>query len=87
MTMIETPATEPKDTNDQLIELLELYMDLAEKQDVVIFYMAGMLRRQASELKNYKELCGFIDMELPADDDTEVLKEAMQDLEQAKSNV
>ncbi|MCD8369561.1 MAG: hypothetical protein LUC94_04365 [Clostridiales bacterium] len=72
--------------SDQLIELLEIYMDLVEKQDAVIFHMSGMLRRQATELRHYKELHGFIDLNRP-NDEKEALEAAMQEYDQAKGDI
>lgn len=72
--------------SDQLIELLEIYMDLVEKQDAVIFHMSGMLRRQAAELKHYKKLHGFLDLNR-CNDEEEALAAAVQEYEQAKGDI
>lgn len=44
--------------NSNLLELLEIYMDLTEKQDVIICQLGKIIRRQATEirhLQNYED--------------------------------
>ena len=42
--------------NGRLLELLELYMDLVEKQDVAIYHMSKVIRRQEEELQHVRNL-------------------------------
>lgn len=38
----------------QLLELLEIYMDLTEKQDVAIYHMSKVISKQATEINTIK---------------------------------
>lgn len=44
--------------NDNLLELLEIYMDLTEKQDTIIRELGEIIKKQATEirhLQNYED--------------------------------
>ena len=43
-------------TDEKLLELLELYMDMNEKKDEVIDRMGDLLYKQAQELAHYRNL-------------------------------
>lgn len=38
------------------VELLELYMDLAEKQEEMIFTMSQLIKKQALELAHFRNM-------------------------------
>lgn len=43
-------------TDEKLLELLELYMDMNEKKDKVIERMGDLLYKQAQELAHYRNM-------------------------------
>ena len=51
--------------NGRLLELLELYMDLVEKQDVAIYHMSKVIRRQEEELQHVRNLYRLEAQDLP----------------------
>lgn len=44
-----------------LLELLEIYMELVEKQDVAIYHMSKVISKQATEIQHYKNIHHFLD--------------------------
>lgn len=42
--------------DENLLELLEIYMDLVEKQDEIISGLSKMLKKLATDLQHYKNL-------------------------------
>ena len=46
-----------------LLEILNTYMDLAEKQEEVIYRLTQIVRKQANELCHIKSLYGFFQEE------------------------
>ena len=73
--------------NGRLLELLELYMDLVEKQDVAIYHMSKVIRRQEEELQHVRNLCRLEVQDLPGlPDDRREAGEALKDYERAKGN-
>ena len=73
--------------NGRLLELLELYMDLVEKQDVAIYHMSKVIRRQEEELQHVRNLYRLEAQDLPglADDRREAGK-TLKDYERARGN-
>lgn len=47
---------------DNTLELLELYMDMVEKQDEVISKMGRLLNAYATELKHLRNANGFFEV-------------------------
>ena len=71
----------------QLLELLELYMDLVEKQDVAIYHMSKVIRRQEEELQHVRNLYRLEAQDLPGlADDRREAGEALKDYERARGN-
>lgn len=70
----------------QLLELLELYMDMVEKQDVAIYHMSKVIAKQATEIQHYKNLHQFADFDEPIglQADIKEMNEAMAEYEAAK---
>lgn len=66
------------ESEDQLLELLELYMDLVEKQDVAIYHMSKVIAKQATEIQHYKNIHQFVDINEPVG-----LKEDIRDADEA----
>lgn len=48
-------------SDENLLELLELYMEMVEKQDVAIYHMSNVIKKQATEIQHYKNLHKFFD--------------------------
>ena len=73
--------------NGRLLELLELYMDLVEKQDVAIYHMSNVIRRQEEELQHVRNLYRLEVQDLPGlADDRREAGEALKDYERARGN-
>ena len=73
--------------NGRLLELLELYMDLVEKQDVAIYHMSKVIRRQEEELQHVRNLYWLVAQDLPGlADDRREAGEALKDYERARGN-
>ena len=73
--------------NGRLLELLELYMDLVEKQDVAIYHMSKVIRRQEEELQHVRNLYRLEAQDLPGlADDRREGGEALKDYERARGN-
>ena len=73
--------------NGRLLELLELYMDLVEKQDVAIYHMSKVIRRQEEELQHVRNLYRLEVQDLPGlADDRREAGEALKDYERARGN-
>ena len=73
--------------NGRLLELLELYMDLVEKQDVAIYHMSKVIHRQEEELQHVRNLYRLEAQDLPGlADDRREAGEALKDYERARGN-
>lgn len=70
----------------QLLELLEIYMDLTEKQDVAIYHMSKVISKQATEIQHYKNLLNLADFDEPVglQADRREMEEAVAEYESAK---
>lgn len=40
--------------NENFLELLEIYIDMVEKQDIAIYHMSNVIRRQQEELQHLR---------------------------------
>lgn len=74
-----------------LLELLEIYMELVEKQDVAIYHMSKVITKQAMEIQHYKNLHGFLDFPeatnfVGLDTDIRAANEALAEYEKEKQN-
>ena len=67
-----------------LQELLELYMDLAEKQDEVIFRLSGIMKKQAREIQHMRSVYGFFDESKDSEEEL-LAREAMDQYEAMKT--
>lgn len=77
-------------SDESLLELLEIYMDMVEKQDVAIYHMSKVIAKQATEIQHYKNLHGFLDFpEAPEpvglQSDIKEAEEALKDYEKEKN--
>lgn len=61
------------------------YMDLAEKQEEVIYRLTQIVKKQANELSHIRSLYGFFQEETPQDiEDENLAKEALSQYEEMK---
>ncbi|MCD8364702.1 MAG: hypothetical protein LUC83_02585 [Clostridiales bacterium] len=68
-----------------IMELLELYMDVSEKQDEVIFRLASIVKKQAREIKHMRSVYGFFE-ENPSDlQEEQLADETLRQYEAAKA--
>lgn len=65
-------------SEDQVLELLDIYMTLTEKQDEIIARLSAVVAKQATELahiKNLSRMDNNADMQLDIDIANEVIAE------------
>ena len=66
------------------LELLELYMDMVEKQDEIIYRMSHLLKDYATELAHLRSASGFFE-EIPEQKmDEHIVSECMDQYEEMK---
>ncbi len=71
---------------DSLLELLEMYMDMVEKQDEVICRLGRIVSRQATDIQHYKNLYNIeAEEDRIFEMDKKIAGEAMKEYEKAKS--
>lgn len=47
----------------RMLELLDIYMDLVDKQDEIINSLSQIVKKQSTELAHMKNINGYIDLE------------------------
>lgn len=67
-----------------VLELLDLYMDIVEKQDEIIYRLGKIVSRQAATLQLLKNDREFSDKKL--DEEMLIVEEVMGQYEQMKEN-
>lgn len=70
---------------DSWMELLDLYMDMVEKQDEIIWRLGKIVARQATDLQLLKNDKEFSDVKL--DEDIAVADETMEQYKAMKSEL
>lgn len=76
----------PVDGEEGILEILNVYMDLAEKQEEVIYRLSKIVKRQAYELKHLRDVYGFFEENPEKNlEDENLAKEAMEQYEEMKS--
>lgn len=71
---------------DSLLELLEMYMDMVEKQDEVICRLGRIVSRQATDIQHYKNLYNIeAEEDRSFEMDKKIAGEAMEEYIKAKS--
>ena len=45
--------------DSNLLELLDMYIDMVEKQDEAIHQLSELVKKQAYEIAHMKNICGF----------------------------
>lgn len=67
------------------IELLEIYMDMVEKQDEIIYRLGKIVARQATDLQLLKNDMEFSDPKL--DEDVAIANEVIEQYREARSEL
>ena len=68
------------------LELLELYMDMVEKQDEIIYRMSHLLKDYAIELAHLRSASGFFE-EIPEQEmDERILSECIDQYNEMKGS-
>lgn len=68
---------------EAFLELLEIYMNLVDKQDEIIRRLGKVVAKQVSDIEQFKTVNGFMDLCLD-DEETEELKESLDEYEKMK---
>lgn len=71
--------------DDNLLELLELYMDMVEKQDEIIFRLGKIVARQATDIKLLQNDREFSDKKL--EEDIAIAQEVMEQYKETKAEL
>lgn len=79
-------------SEESLLGLLEIYMELVEKQDVAIYHMSKVIAKQATEIQHYKNLHEFFDfpdapVSVGLESDKREVDEALAEYEKEKQYV
>ncbi|MCX4351691.1 MAG: hypothetical protein OSJ60_08640 [Lachnospiraceae bacterium] len=70
---------------DDFLELLEIYMDMVEKQDEIIYRLGKIVARQATDLQLLKNDHKFSDEKL--NEDMDIAKEVIDQYEKDKAEL
>ncbi len=70
---------------DNMLELLELYMDMVEKQDEIIYRLGKIVARQATDIQLLKNDMEFSDDKLT--EDTAIVDEVIGQYNDMKSEL
>lgn len=70
---------------DNVLELLELYIDMVEKQDEIIRRLGEIVARQATDIQLMKNDQKFSDYKL--DEDVAIANEAIEEYHDMKSEL
>ncbi len=70
---------------DNLLELLELYIDMVEKQDEIIHRLGKIVARQATDIQLLKNDREFSDSKLS--EDTAIANEVIEEYRDMKSEL
>lgn len=71
--------------DDNLLELLELYMDMVKKQDEIIFRLGKIVARQATDIKLLQNDREFSDKKL--EEDMAIAQEVMEQYKETKAEL
>ena len=71
--------------DDNIIELLNLYIDMVEKQDEIIYRLGKIVERQASDLQLMRNDIEFSNDKLK--EDTNIAKEVIGQYENMKNEL
>ena len=70
---------------DNFLKLLDLYMDMVEKQDEIIFRLGKIVARQATDIKLLQNDHEFSDKKL--EEDMAIAQEVMEQYKETKAEL
>ena len=70
---------------DNFLELLDLYMDMVEKQDEIIYRMGKIIARQATDIKLLQNDREFSDEKL--EEDMAIAQEVVEQYKEARAEL
>ncbi len=70
---------------DNFLELLDLYMDMVEKQDEIICRLGKIVARQATDIKLLQNDQDFSDKKL--EEDMEIVREVMEQYKETSAEL
>lgn len=70
---------------DNFLELLDLYMDMVEKQDEIIYRLGKIVARQATDLKLLQNDQAFTDKKL--EEDMAIVQEVMEQYKETSAEL
>ena len=70
--------------DESMLELLEVYMDMVEKQDEIIYRMSHLLKEYVTELQHLRNINEFLDIDPERKLDEGILDECMEQYENMK---
>lgn len=70
---------------DNFLELLDLYMDMVEKQDEIIYRLGKIVARQATDLKLLQNDQAFTDKKL--EEDMAIVQEVMKQYKETSAEL
>ena len=71
--------------DDNLLELLDFYMDMVEKQDEIIYRMGKIIARQATDIKLLQNDREFSDEKL--EEDIAIAQEVVEQYKEARAEL
>ena len=71
--------------DDNLLELLDFYMDMVEKQDEIIYRMGKIIARQATDIKLLQSDREFSDEKL--EEDMAIAQEVVEQYKEARAEL
>lgn len=70
--------------DENTLELLELYMDMVEKQDEIIYRLSELLRENQRELHHLRSAGGFFEEYPNRKEDEDILNECIEQYEEMR---
>ena len=72
--------------DSNLLELLDMYIDMVEKQDEAIHQLSELVKKQAYEIAHMKNICGFSGEKTPDEiEEDRLAREALAKYEELKN--
>lgn len=71
-------------SEDDLQELLEIYMDMVEKQDEIIYRMSELFREYTREIQHLRNLNDFFEEDTRLTQDRSILNECVEQYQEMK---
>ena len=70
--------------SDNLLELLDIYIDMVEKQDEIIYQLSSYLKDQAIELAHLRNLHDYVGEDEAIDEKRRILHACMKDYQESR---